>query len=340
MNTEYDYDEELENLLNQALPEELASSGMDTEHFTGMQVSDILGEVWERVENRIQEPFEVLSLLAGVILLSALAESFSTQKTAVSKICDVIAVLCASVTAVRPVTEVFLKSGEVLEQSANFMTVFSGIFGGVLAVSGHVTASAGYQGAVLFLCDIALEIATKILFPILTMGICISLADGVNPEMSLGGILNLMQRVSIWLNGILMALFLGFLSVQSVVAVSADRAGTKAVKYAISGFVPFVGGAVSDAYTAVLGSMGVVKSTAGMTGVMAVVLLLLPVIIDLFLYKVLMTTAGTVSEIFAQEGLSKLFRNLEKIISIGFSVAVSFGVMFVVSTGLLMTLSN
>ena len=35
-----------------------------------------------------------------------------------------------------------------------------------------------------------------------------------------------------------------------------------------------------------------------------------------------------------------LFRNLEKILSIGFSVSISFGVMFIVSTGLLMTLSN
>lgn len=334
----YTYDETLENLFRQVLPEELEIS--DTETFTGMQFSGVLEKAFSSVQNRLYEPVQTLSLLAGIILLSALAGSLNTQKSAVSKICDVIAVLCASVTAVKPVTEIFLNSAQILEQSANFMTAFSGIFGGILAVSGHLTASAGYQSAVLILCNITLEIAVKILFPILTMGLCISLTDAVNPEISLAGILNLMQKITVWLCGILMALFLGFLSVQSVVAVSADRAGTKAVKYAISGFVPFIGGAVSDAYTAVLGSMGVVKSTAGMTGVIAVLLILLPVITDLFLYKMLMTIAGTVSEIFALDRLCSLFRNLEKILSIGFSVSISFGVMFIVSTGLLMTLSN
>ncbi len=333
-NQEYVYDDTITALLELAGLEGLSG----TESLTDLQFSDFFGKILELGWQRIHAPLQMLGLLTGVILLAAVSGSLKQQKTA--QICDVLAVLCAAGTAVRPMTDVFLQSSQVLEASADFMVTFSGIFGGILAVCGNLTASAGYQGAVLILCNTALEIAVKVLFPMLTMGLAMSLTDAVNTELSFSGLLMLVRKVTVWILGFLMALFLGFLSVQSVVAVSADRAGTKAARYAIAGLVPFIGGAVSDAYAAVLGSMGVLKSAAGMIGVLAVLALLLPVILDLFFYQVILGTAAAVSEIFALERLTRLFRNLECILSVGFSVSVSFGVMFIVSTGLLASVSR
>ncbi len=335
MNQDYTYDEILKTLLEDA-PAEIP----DTESLSELQLPEFAGQVLEMVQNRISAPLQTLGLLTGVILLSALAGSLRSEKSGISKICDVTAVLCAVGILISPLTEAFQQAAEVLTHSADFMVTFSGIFGGILAVSGHVTASAGYQGAVLLLCNLALEIAVRVLFPVLTMGLAVSLTEAVTPELSLNGILTLFQKFTVWVLGFLMALFLGFLSVQSVVSVTADRAGTKAAKYAIAGAVPFVGGAVSDAYAAVLGSLNVLKSTAGMTGVIAVLSILLPIIIEFFLWKILTGTAAAVSEVFALESLQRLFRNLEAMISVGFSVSASFGVMFCVSTGILAAVSS
>ena len=333
----YTYDEIIRSLLEQTSLSDLNFT--DTESLTEMQFSGFLEKILEVIRNQIHLPLQMLLLLLGVILLSSVAGSLKQEKSGISQICDVISVLCAVSIVITPITDIFLKSAQILEKSADFMITFSGVFGGILAVSGNLTASAGYQGAVLALCNIALEIAVRILFPVLTMGLAVSVTDAVNPAVSLSGILKLIQKFTVWVLGFLMALFLGFLSVQSVVSVSADRTGTKAVKYAISGFVPFIGGAVSDAYSAVLGSMNVLKSTAGMIGVLAVLAILLPVIIELFLYQTMLSVTACVCEIFALR-LSGLFRNLEMILSVGFSVAVSFGVMFIVSTGLLATISS
>jgi len=333
----YTYDEIISSLLEQTSLADFEIT--DTESLTQMPFSDFMGKILELVRNQMHSPVQMLLLLLGVILLSSLAGSLKQQKSGISQICDVISVLCSVSIVVTPITDIFMKSAQILEKSADFMITFSGVFGGILAVSGNLTASAGYQSAVLVLCNLALEVAVKILFPILTLGFAVSVTDAVNPAVSLSGILGLIKKFTVWVLGFLMSLFLGFLSVQSVVAVSADRAGTKAVKYAVAGFVPFIGGAVSDAYATVLGSMNVLKSTAGMIGVLAVLAILLPVITELFLYQAMLSITASVCEIFALP-LSGLFRNLEMILSVGFSVAVSFGVMFIVSTGLLVTISN
>ncbi|MDE6657820.1 MAG: stage III sporulation protein AE, partial [Oscillospiraceae bacterium] len=282
----------------------------------------------------------VLGLLIGVILLSALAGSLKHQKNAITQIYDVITVLCATGAIITPFTEIFLHATQILEKSADFMLLFSAIFGGILGVNGNLTASVGYQSAMVILCNIALEIAVKILFPFLTMCLAMGLVDAVNPEISLSGIVKLIQKITVWILGFLMALFLGFLSVQSIVSNATDKLGTKAIKYAISGFIPFVGGAISDAYTAVLGSMNVLKSATGMIGILAIIALLLPVLIELFLYKAVTAIASAIAELFSASGLVRLFKNLESVLSVGFSVAVSFSVMFIVSTGIMIALGS
>ncbi len=335
MNQGYTYDDILAQLL-EGIPAEVP----DAETLTELSFSDFAGQVLEMLKQQISAPLQIFMLLMGVILLSALAGSLRNETSGITKICDVTAVLCAVSVLVSPLTEAFQQAAEVLKHTADFMVTFSGVYGGILSVTGHITASAGYQGAVLVLCNIVLEIAVRVLFPVLTMGLAVSLTDAVTPEISLSGLLNLMQKFTVWVLGFLMALFLGFLSVQSVVAVSADKAGTKAAKYAIAGAVPFIGGAVSDAYAAVLGSLNVLKSTAGMTGVIAVLSLILPVIVEFFLLKMLTGIAAAISEIFVLTSLQKLFRNLEAVISAGFSVAAAFGVMFCMSTGILAAISS
>lgn len=73
----------------------------------------------------------------------------------------------------------------------------------------------------------------------------------------------------------MMYLFTGFLSVSGVFAGSADAAALKAVKTAISGMVPVVGGIVSDAADTVLTGAGLLKAstgTFGMIGILAIFL--------------------------------------------------------------------
>jgi stage III sporulation protein AE len=185
-----------------------------------------------------------------------------------------------------------------------------------------------------------MHIATKVLIPLLRMCLAMCIVDAVNPAVSLQGFIQLIQKVTAWILGLMMAVFLGMLTVQSLVAVSADRAGTKAVKYVISGAVPIIGGAVSDAYSAVLGSVGVLRSGVGMVGILALCSLFMPALLNLGIYRLLMAVSSAVSGLFMADGLTRFFKNVECILATGFSVAVSFSVMFVFSSASVLLISG
>ncbi|MBQ4466209.1 MAG: hypothetical protein II916_09645, partial [Oscillospiraceae bacterium] len=284
-------------------------------------------------------PLQTFTLLLGVILLSALAGGLRIGE-GTGVVYETLCTLCAVCIVCEPLISVFERAAAMLQRTSSFMLGFTGIYGGIMAVTGHFSTAAVYQGSMAVLCEIAEKTALSILLPLLSMSLAMSIADAVDPVISLRGLIGMTQKISAWLLGFLMAGFLGLLSVQSLVTAAADRAGTKAAKYVISGAVPIVGGAVSDAYAAVLGSFGVLHSTVGMTGILLTISLLLPTVVELWLYRMLTMCVGAVSELFDVPVLTRLFKNLETVLATGFSAAVSFSVMFLFSTAVMLLIGN
>jgi len=73
-----------------------------------------------------------------------------------------------------------------------------------------------------------------------------------------------------WSLKIVLYVFSAYMSITGVVSGSVDAASMKATKIAISGAVPVVGGILSDASEAVLVGAGVMKSAAGVYGLLAI----------------------------------------------------------------------
>lgn len=328
-------------LAEQGLEGVLDSYGISPEEpETAASLEGVLGDILAQTAAAAGEPIRILVLLLGVILLSALAESLQSRRTETAAVCETVCVLCAVGVMAAPLSQVFLQAAEMLQASAAFMLSFSAVFAAVLTVSGGITAAAGYQGMMAVVCEIAMQIAVHFLFPLLSMGLAMSIVDAVNPAISLEGIVKLVHKLTVWVLGFLMSVFLALLSVQSMMSLSADRLTSRTTKYVISSFVPFVGSAVSDAYATVLGSMGVLKSTTGVIGIAAVLSLLLPILIRLGVYRMVAAAAAAAAELFAVQRLARLLKNMECVLATAFSVAVSFSVMFIVSTAIMMLLGN
>ena len=137
-----------------------------------------------------------------------------------------------------------------------------------------------------------------------------------------------------------MTIFVGLLSIQSIIGNSADTLSVKTGKFMVSNFVPVVGGAISDAYTTLKGSFGLLKSGVGGVGIMVILIMVLPTIITIGLNRIVISIASIGAEIFSVPGLAKLFKNISSVISIAFSIVISFSIMFIVSTALIMAITT
>ena len=133
-----------------------------------------------------------------------------------------------------------------------------------------------------------------------------------------------------------MTLFSGFVTLKCTLAGKADGAAAKTAKFVISGSIPIVGGAVSDAYSSVRGSFDVIVSTAGIAGTLAVVLIMLPPVIEIIIFRAVIWIGTSAAELFSAAPLAKLLKGLDSGLAIAQSVLVSYMVIFVICTAMVM----
>jgi len=293
----------------------------------------------ETVAEKTQLPLKLLVSLGIIIVLTSFSRCLGdTVKSGSSaKIYELICVL-AAVAAVSPVIcEVLENTAESLKTGAEFMKCFVPVFAAIAAAGGNITSAAGYNVLVLMVSDAAIQIADSIFMPILSMCFCIAIVDASSPALSLKGMLGGLKKVVTWGLGLIMTVFTGLLSIQSIVGTSADSLGSKTAKYVISNCIPIVGGAVSDAYSTVKGSLTLLKNGVGGVGIAVLALTLLSPLVSLILYKLAVSVASASAEIFGADKLSGLFANINSVLSAAMSVLVCFILMFIVSTAIIMS---
>lgn len=139
-----------------------------------------------------------------------------------------------------------------------------------MAAQGGITASAAlYTGTALFL-NVLSALISHILVPLVYIFLALAVAHGALGEELLKKARDLIKWLATWCLKTILYVFTGYMGITGVVTGTTDAAALKAAKLTISGVVPVVGGILSDASEAVLVGAGVVKNTAGIYGILAV----------------------------------------------------------------------
>lgn len=97
-----------------------------------------------------------------------------------------------------------------------------------------------------------------------------------------------------------------------------------------------MGGAASDAYTTVRGSLVLLKNGIGGVGIIALAVMLLPSLILIFLNKLSFSALGAAAEIFGAKKIVQLFKNINSVLSAALGIMVCFTLMFIISTAIIM----
>lgn len=140
-----------------------------------------------------------------------------------------------------------------------------------MAAQGGFTSSAALYGGTAMFLNILSSMISKLLVPLVYLFLALAVAHGALGDELLKRARDFLKWLSIWSLKSILYVFTGYMGITGVVSGTTDAAALKAAKLTISGVVPVVGGILSDASEAVLVGAGVVKNTAGIYGILAVI---------------------------------------------------------------------
>ena len=116
---------------------------------------------------------------------------------------------------------------------------------------------------------------------------------------------------------------------------------SETVKFAASSFIPVIGGSVSEAYSAVKGSIGVIRTSVGVIGVIIMSVIVAKPLLTLLAVKLAVWIGATINDIFGISNSGGLLKSINSVLSIGVSILAAYSIMFVISTSVvIMTAMN
>lgn len=194
------------------------------------------------------------------------------------------------------------------------------VVGTLYAMGGNVGTAVVSGGGMMIFLAVVEQLCAATLAPVAGVCVAIAVSDAFFGEGGLRGLGNFVKKVYTYFLGTVMLLLTFSLSVQTNLSAGADGLAMKSAKMLAGRVIPVVGGAVGETLRTVAGSVSYLKSTVGTVGIVAVVLLLLPPLVTVVLYRLGLVAASACADLLGCQNEGKL---LESFVTVyGYLLAV------------------
>lgn len=297
--------------IREYLPEELFSADSGTLADGAGKLSDfsyLLETVLRTVGLRLGDCLRLLAQITGLLLLSAVASALrdSMRSESVGRafsFCSTLAILTALLsggyTTVRVATNYFSTLGKMTSAAIPLLAT-------LYAMGGNVTAAASGAAGLTVYLTLTEELVGKTVVPF--AGVCLAFAamEAVDSNMRLGTLAATVKKQYTTLLAFLMTLLLAMLGAQTTLGARADTLAMRGAKFAAGNLIPVVGGSVSELLRTVSAGVGYLRGTIGISGVLLLLLVLLPVLAELLLYRLVWQLGASVADLVGCTSEKKL----------------------------------
>ena len=158
--------------------------------------------------------------------------------------------------------------------------------------------------------------------------------------MRLSSLCDMLYKICKWTMTFCMSVFVSVLTFQSVITTRADGAGGRALKFAVSSFVPVVGGALGESLASVRGGLKLLKSGSGVFMIFGIAFMFLPVLIRCLLWIFSLNISASIGDILGTDSVCKLLRSVSKVVSTITAVLLCVMTVFILSTVLILIIGG
>lgn len=283
-----------------------------------------------------KKPIKDMVIIAGVVVLvglikgTAAAENFSEPLNIVIGCAVAITVFASS-------AGVISQGMSAVETTSDFMLALIPVLAGIITAAGNPTLALTYGSFAMAAAQAAAQTAGNIIMPLCGAFSAFGVSASLSPELKLTKLADMIKKLTIGVLSFVAAAFSAVLGLKSLLAGSADTLASKGIKLALSSAVPIVGGALSDAYSSIIGSVSLLKSTVGVFGVIAVVMIDLPVVLQLTARIILLKLLGVLSSSMGDDTTGEVLDTLSSALTVINAAVIFTAALFIISTGIVIS---
>lgn len=335
--------DKLYDLLDDDVKEALSELGINEVDFSALfdvSISKVFNLIKNASIGSLEAPFKSLMKLICVIILISLGESFIPDDNKYKSVIGILSTLFCISAVIVPLYQAMEAAISSVSVCGVFMKSLIPVLTGVVSASGNPTLAISFQSIAFSVAQVISSVSENYIVPIVGAVIAIDITGALMPSFKLSGITDLIKKTVISVLSFTSTLYISFLSLKGALANAADTVANKGIKLIISSAVPVVGSAVSEAYSGIIGSLVLVRSTIGIFGIAVITVVTAPAMIQLLFWIFALKIGASVGEVFLQDSTVRLLKSLSSAITL-FNVVLLFNaVLFIISMALVLAIKQ
>jgi stage III sporulation protein AE len=322
---------ELDSLLPDNEANILKDLGFDFKHSQDLfKISEkgVLETLFGFFKNGFTAPLKTCLTIIGVLLIFA---SFSGILGTKADNMSLFVCFVSAIISTAPIFSIMEAVKSTIQSLCTFMLGLVPVYAGVAISAGKTSATGGFSALLLLATEAVSYLISYFFIPISGAVICLSICGGLSPALIILRLTEWIKKAANWTMGIATTLFLGVLSVQNSFLTVADGVGLRTSKAVIGTAIPIMGPAIAETVGTATSCLNLLSSSVGIYAVLAVSVLTLPIIIELFLWRVSMWVCSAVCDTFGMPQMEKILKSIDFGLSVLLSAMLFTSLLFIIA---------
>ncbi len=210
----------------------------------------------------------------------------------------------------------------------------------MLSMLGGSRVVATYSPLMAILSGGIMKMISTIILPAFVATIVFSIVGNISKNVKLDKLTKLIKSASTWLIGIVFGLFATFLSVQGISGGVADKFGFNIAKFALSSYVPILGGYLSDGFDLLSASVVLVKNALGYTGAIILIGVIIFPVLKVVIFTLTLRLTSAIAEPIGDNRVASLLHSVAGSMNLLISAIAGVAFMFFILLMLLIGSCN
>ena len=319
------------------LSDKLGIDEITPETIMQLNPMDLISLIIEQIKIYMLSPLTCVCAVFAITVFCAVVEAVKpNDNKMLNETFFTISSLAVSVVLLSSVIDCINKACTVVEDFSSFMLGYVPIFASTLTASGYANSAGAYSAVMFLVCQAVSKAASNVLLPMLAAYLAVSIIGGINPSLKLNIIADGFKSCVNKTLGFSLTVFVGMMSLQTLVTVGSDNVAIKAGKYLIGNFVPVVGSAISEVFLSVQGYMKLMKNCIGWYGVIAVILLFLPIVIEILVWKAAVYFLQIASQMLDVKNITATMNGFGSVLTMLMAILLTFALLLIVTTAIML----
>ncbi|MBS5343482.1 MAG: stage III sporulation protein AE [Clostridium sp.] len=314
--------------------DQMGISGVDWNSIQSIQPNSVFSQILKMLGEGVQSPMKALLSLLGIMMLCALLNSMKINlgEKNMGGIMNLIGTLCICMVVITPIVQSIVKLTGVIQGASTFMLACIPVLVGIMISNGQTVTASSYNLLMLGTTNSISFLSAHFLAPCMNIFLGFSVVSAISPTLRLNTLCNTISKIVKWVLGFCMSVFTGLLTIQSLLGGSVDVTTNRTLRFVVSSFVPVVGSALGEALSTVQGCIKVLKGGVGAFGVLAVVFMFLPILIECLLWQMTLTVCAGIGDVFDLKEITSILNAASKVMSMMLAILLCTMAMMTIST--------